>query len=395
MTALLPVDEALQRLLDLAAPVPAEAVPLAQAAGRWTAADIIAARTQPFHDLSAMDGYAIRFSDLPGPWRVVGESAAGGPVPAPAASRQAVRIFTGAPLPPSADTILIQEEASRDGNRLTMTGSGPSREGAHVRRRGSDFQEADTIIGQGVRLSPAHIALAAMGGNGTLPVARQVRISVLATGDELVPPGGPIEPGKLPSSNTPMLAALLGSPAAIVTDLGIAPDRIDAIEAAILQATDADIIITTGGASVGDHDLVKPALEAIGAKLDFWKVAMRPGKPLMAGTLGRTIILGLPGNPVSAYVTALLFARPLVAALAGAADPLPPVQHAPLGRPMPASGPRTHFIRARWDNGRAIPLGDQDSANLGALSNAGILIRRDAGAPAAGEGELVPVLNLA
>ncbi|MET0247291.1 MAG: molybdopterin molybdotransferase MoeA, partial [Sphingomonas sp.] len=306
MAALLPVADAQQRLIALASSVDVETVPLTQAHGRWAAADIVALRTQPDADLSAMDGYAIRFDDMPGPWQVTGESAAGHSFDQAVTAGQAVRIFTGAPLPAGSDTVMVQEEARRDGAVLHLAGEGPRHHGRNVRRRGLDFAEGDMLIAAGARLTPQRLALAGVAGHATLPVRRRVRVAYAATGDELVEPGTPLAPGQLPETNRLMLAAQLAGLPVELIDLGILPDRAEILEAAF-RSVDADLLVTTGGASVGDHDLVRPALEAAGAKIDFWKIALRPGKPMMAGRMRDTLVLGLPGNPVSAYVTAFLF----------------------------------------------------------------------------------------
>jgi molybdopterin molybdotransferase len=395
VTALLPVAEAQARLLALAAPVEIQLAPIVEAAGRWAAASVIARRTQPFANLSAMDGYAIRFSELPGPWRVTTESKAGSLPPAPLDAGQAARIFTGAPVPPGADTVLVQEEAARSGNQLMLAGEGPKRIGQNIRPEGMDFKAGDILIQPGDLITAAHVGLAAAAGHASIEVRRPVRVALISTGDELIPVGSEGGPHQLPSSNAPMLRALLDGAGATVTDLGIASDRIERIVALIQQAADADIIITSGGASVGDHDLVKPAFEAAGAQLDFWRVAMRPGKPLMAGTLGQAIILGLPGNPLSAYVTACLFARPLIARLGGSAQPFAPVRRARLARPLPANGGRDHYIRGTWTEEGVIALEGQDSAALTNLVKAGLFIIRAAHAPAASPGDLVQIIDIA
>ena len=395
--SLLPVAEAQARLLALADPVAVETASLADAAGRWAASDIPANRTQPFADLSAMDGYAVRFADLPGPLSVVMESSAGGVMPPPLAPGEAARIFTGAPLPVGADVILVQEDAHRTGNSVIMRGDGAGRAGRHIRPRGSDFTAGNTIIAAGDALTPAAIALAAAARHAVLPVRRHVRIALISTGNELVAPGADASPEALPASNAPMLAALLGNAATEIRDLGIAPDDLDAIRARIATAVEAgaDIIITTGGASVGDHDLTRPAFEAAGAQLDFWKVAMRPGKPIMAGRLGNAIVLGLPGNPVSAFVTALLFARPLVARLGGARDALPTPRTAILAAPLPANGSRAQYLRGAHSGGGVIALASQDSAGLSALAQATLLIVRPANAPPATPGDPVEIIDIA
>ena len=393
---LLSVAEAQARILALGAVMAPEEVPLIEAADRWAAADVLARRDQPAADLSAMDGYALRFADLSGPLTVVGESKAGEGLARGLVQGQAARIFTGAPMPAGADTVLVQEEAARDGDRLRLAGEGPPRIGAHVRRRASDFAAGARLVGTGERWTAARIALAAIGGHGALPVRRRPRVLLLSTGDELVAPGEPTSGVALPASNGPMLHALLRSTPAQVEEGGILPDRLERlVEGFRAAAARADVIVTTGGASVGDHDLVRPALARAGAELDFWRVAMRPGKPLMAGRLGQAVVLGLPGNPVSAFVTALLFLRPLVRHLAGDPRPLPPLSRRPLARALPAAGPRAEYLRARMDGERVAPLDGQDSAALLALAGADALIRRPAHASAVQAGEAVDILEIA
>jgi molybdopterin molybdotransferase len=396
MAALLPLTEAWSRLRALATPLPVEQVALAAAAaaGRWVAADVHARRTQPSADLSAMDGYAIRFADLPGPWHVIGESAAGRAFAGEAQAGEAVRIFTGAPLPAGTDTVLVQEEAAREGETLRLAGEGPARLGRNVRRRGLDFCEGDLLINAGERLTPARLALAGTAGHGELPVRRKVRVAIAATGDELVPPGASVADAQLPETNRLMLAAQLADFPVELIDLGILPDRREVLEQTF-RAIEADLLVTSGGASVGDHDLVRPALEAAGATIDFWRVALRPGKPMMAGRLGDTMVLGLPGNPVSAFVTALLFVRPLVAHLAGATDPLPHTRSAILGEPLPQNGERTDYLRAELRDGRVLATTLQDSSMLQTLARATCLIVREPHAPAAQIGDSVEILDLA
>lgn len=394
MADLLPVADAQHRLLALAPLLAAETVPLAEAAGRWAAAPVAATRTQPEQPLSAMDGYAIRFADLPGPWEVIGESAAGRPFAGTLDAHQAARIFTGAALPEGADTVLVQEEARPDGDRLHLSGEGPAFKGRNVRAAGLDFHADEPLIAPGERLTPARIALAAVAGHGELPVRRRIRIAIAATGDELRAPGTPLAPGQLPESNGAMLAAMLRGLPVDIEDFGILRDRQDLLEAAFARVT-ADILVTTGGASVGDHDLVRPALLAAGAGLDFWKVAIRPGKPMMAGRFGKTVVLGLPGNPVSAFVTAHLFLLPLVAHLSGAADPLPMTRAATLAEPLPANGPRTDYMRAAHRDGGVVAAAIQDSSMLRTLTRADCLIVRPPRAPAANPGDSVEILDIA
>lgn len=394
MSDLLPVTEAQARLLAAARPLPAETLPLAEAIGRWAAESVIARRTQPSRDLSAMDGYALRFADLPGPVRVIGESAAGRPFADDVGPGEATRIFTGAAMPDGADVVMVQEEAHRDGDMLTLDGEGPPRVGANVRRRGLDFSEGDTLVAAGERLTPARLAVAATGGAGNVAVCRKVRVAIAATGDELIEPGAPLTPDRLPESNRLLLRTLLADLPVEIVDLGILPDRLDALTTAFAEVA-ADLLVTTGGASVGDHDLVRPALKAAGATIDFWRIALRPGKPLMAGWRGDMAVLGLPGNPVSAFVTGLLFVKPMVARLAGAAQPLPATTHAILGEALPANGPRTDYMRAELRDGVAHVASIQDSSMLRTLARAGCLIVRPPHAAAAERGDSAEILVIA
>ena len=395
MNPLLSVADAQARLFAMAPRVASERVPLAAAAGRWTAEPVIALRAQPGADLSSMDGYAIRFDDMPGPWRVIGESAAGRAFGGSIGRGEAARIFTGAAMPAGADSVLVQEEAERDGGTLALAGEGPPRRGASVRRKGLDFDRGTELIAVGTRLTPAAIALAATGGHGALNVNRRLRILILATGDELVAPGtASDDPLALPEGNSAMLSAMLADLPADVTVAGIVPDQLDALVAAF-SAASADIIVTTGGASVGDHDLVRPALEAAGGVLDFWRIAIRPGKPMLAGRRGEAVVLGLPGNPVSAFVTATLFLRPLIAAMGGAADPLPRMLSAELAEPLPANDHRQDYLRGTFVDGRVTAAAMQDSSMLATLARATCLIVRPPHAPPAAIGDSVDILPLA
>jgi len=395
MSAPLSLEEAQRRLLALAAPLAVETIPITDAAGRWLAEDVAALRTQPAADLSAMDGYAIRFADLPGPWVVIGESAAGNGFSEGVGAGQAVRIFTGAPLPEGADTVAIQEDVTRDGDRLTLTRDGPKAAGQHVRPCGSDFAEGAPVAHAGDCLTPARLALLIMAGHASLPVRRRPRVAILSTGNELVPPGEPVTGVAIPASNGAMLAAMIAPFGVDIVDFGIARDDREQLQRAFSGLKDIDVLLTSGGASVGDHDLVKPALEAAGAALDFWKVAIKPGKPLMAGRLGETLVLGLPGNPVSAFVTAHLFALPLVRHLAGSHDPLPTTIQTKLHGNLPATGKRAEFLRATFDGASVAPLAGQDSAALAMLAGANALITRPIGAPPAAPGEDVTIMPIA
>jgi molybdopterin molybdotransferase len=391
--SLLPVAQAQARLLALAHCLPPETVAASLCMGRWLTDDIIALRNQPWADLSSMDGYAIRAAEWPGPWRLAGQSTAGDTAPAPLGQGETCRIFTGAPLPPGADAILIQENAVRDGNNITGLPDAPAR-GQHVRPAGSDFRERGGLLRAGICLNPVQIALAVLGGHGALPVTRKARIALLSTGNELVAAGEPVPPGRLPSSNAVMLAAMLTPLPCEIIDLGIVPDDLEAMTAAFDRARGADIIVSTGGASVGDHDLVRPAFAAAGGTLDFWKIAMRPGKPLIAGTLDDAIFLGLPGNPVSAFVTAFLFLLPLVRHMSGAANPLPRRSAAVIDTPLPATGDRDDYLRGFHRGDRIVPVPSQDSAATASLADADCLILRPAGSPAAPSGANVTILPL-
>lgn len=386
--SLLPVAEAQARLLAMAPALSVEATPAADWSGRWTTAPVTAQRSQPALVLSSMDGYAIRYADMPGPWTVIGESAAGTGFPGTVSAGQAVRIYTGAPMPEGADTIVIQEEVRREQDRLFLSGEGPLRCAAHVRAAGSDFAEGQILIAAGTRMTPRHVALSILGGNGTLPLVRRPRVALLSSGSELVPPGVTAEPGQLPASNAAMLRAMLAALPCAVTDHGIVPDHLPTLIRHFAGLTTADVIVSTGGASVGDHDLIKPALQAAGGVIDFWRIRMRPGKPLICGRLGKSLFIGLPGNPVSAFVTAHLFLMPLVRHLAGCPNPLPVEETAMLGAPMPAVGARDDYVRViRAADGSVAPLPQQDSAATFALAQADGLALRPAGSPAAQAGE--------
>lgn len=390
---LLPFEAALARMLALGAVLPMETVMLGAAEGRFLASDVAARLTQPPADVSAMDGYALRFAELPGPLRLVGESAAGRPFDGTVGQQEAVRIFTGAVVPAGADTVAVQEDAVVQGGAVRFPADGPPRPGAHVRRAGQDVLAGAVVARAGERLTPQRIGLLAAAGHGVAPVHRRPRVALLATGDELVPPGEMPGPGQIASSNGVMLAALL-SGFADVADLGIVADRREALADAIARGRGHDLLVTIGGASVGDHDLVKPALEAAGAVLDFWRIALQPGKPLMAGRLGDGLVVGLPGNPVSAFVCARLFLVPLLKRMAG--DPAPEDVYgvARTTVDLPANGIRRQFLRAVVTEGDVTPARAQDSSLLSVLAGANALLVRPEHAPAAPAGTTVPVLTL-
>ena len=393
MTPPLPLAEAQRRLLALAEPLPAERVPVEQSVGRYTAEPLTASRTQPAADLSAMDGYAMPGGDLAGPWRVVGESAAGRPFAGTLGAGEAVRISTGALMPAGSAAVLLQENAARDGDRLALNGEGdPS--ARHVRRAGFDFRSGDTLLPKGTRIGPAQLALAIMAGHAEIAAHALPSLAVIDSGDELAADPGACADHLLPASNGAMLTAMAAPHASSVRRLGQVPDRLNALLAAFVDASGSDVIVTSGGASVGDHDLVRPALEAWGAEIDFWRVAVKPGKPILVARRGRQWILGLPGNPVSSYVTAFLFLLPLLRRLGGAAHPLPCAMRLQLGADMPAVGDRLEFVRARQTGGIVAPVSEQDSSALRSLAASNALIRREIGAPAARRGDKVDVYLL-
>lgn len=386
---LLPLEEAQARLLALAERLPVERVDISSLSGRFLAEPLLAQRTQPACDLSAMDGYAVAGGDLDGPWQVIGESAAGHPFPGTVTHGTAVRIATGAVMPAGGEVVILQEDIAREGNLLSLAGTPPNPPGKHIRRTGLDFRTGDELLGAGTRFGPAQIALAISGGHRHIAVRRRPVLAVLDSGDELSGDDGNCAPHQIPASNGAMLAALAAPLAGQILHLGPVPDRMDAIAAALTQAERADVIVTSGGASVGDHDLIRPALEAWGADLDFWRVAIKPGKPILVARRGRQLIVGLPGNPVSSHVTAFLFLLPLLRALQGSSQPLPRRFATRLASPIRAGGSRREFLRAIWDGRNINALSLQDSGALSSLAAANALIDRPAGAVPAGPGDEV------
>lgn len=404
MSGPISVAEALRRILaGLPGPVTAEAVAIAEAAGRTLAEAVCATRTQPPFPASAMDGYAVRAEDIalcPATLRVIGTSAAGHGFTGPLGVGEAVRIFTGAPVPEGADAILIQENAeAADG---MVTAREPVAAGRFVRPSGLDFREGDALLHAGDTLDARRTALAAAAGHGRLSVRRRPRVAILATGDELVRPGDPARWDQIVASNALAVAALAREAGAETIDLGIAGDSLEALEAALLHAAEAraDILVTLGGASVGDHDLVQSALTRQGLELGFWRVALRPGKPLMHGRLGATTVIGLPGNPVSSIVCGLLFVVPAIRALLG--DPhagKDRSEPACLGHDMPANDGRQDYLRARLDTAPdrlpiVFPENRQDSSMLSVLGHAEALLIRPPHAEAAKAGDLCRILRL-
>ncbi|MCX7319471.1 MAG: molybdopterin molybdotransferase MoeA [Hyphomicrobiales bacterium] len=398
--ALMPFTDAMAAILRGADALPEETVALEDAFHRVLSRDIASLRTQPPQAMSAMDGYAVRAADatLGARLKVIGEISAGKPFDRALAAGEAVRIFTGGVVPDGADGVVIQEDTVRDGDVVLVNEAATS--GRHIRPAGVDFSQGDVLLQAGTLLTDRNLALAAGMNHPALPVRRRPIVAMLATGDELVLPGESAGPGQIVLSNGFALRALARAEGAEVIDLGIARDTLDSTTAAIRRAIDlsADVLVTTGGASVGDHDLVQQSLVAAGVEMTFWKIAMRPGKPMMHGRRGAMRVIGLPGNPVSSYVCGFLFMVPLLRALAGRTD----IQHAQepalLGRDLPANDHREDYLRTRlaWRDGAlvATPVLKQDSSLLGNLAVAEGLLVRPPHAEAAKAGDPCTIIRL-
>ena len=400
--ALMPVSDALTTVLAGVEPLPEDSVPLTEAYHRVLARDLTARRTQPPEAISAMDGYAVRAADagkVGAQLTVIGEVAAGRPFAGRLSEGEAVRIFTGGVIPDGADAVVIQEDTTAKGQRITVKEAAVA--GRHIRPAGVDFREGDLLLRGGRRLTERDLALAAGMNHPQLAVRRRPKVAILATGDELVMPGSTPGHGQIVYSNGYALHALACAEGADTIDLGIAADTVDATTAGIRRAREsgADLLITTGGASVGDHDLVRPALEAEGVKMAFWKIAMRPGKPMMHGHLGAMRVIGLPGNPVSSFVCGFLFMVPLIRALSGRDVILHCRERAVLGRDLGANDMREDYLRARLETREdgtlmAIPVDHQDSSLLANLAAAQALLVRAPFAPKAAAGAPCEVLRL-
>jgi molybdopterin molybdotransferase len=400
--ALLSVAEALERVLADAAPLPAEEVPLEKAAGRVLAYELKARRTQPPADVSAMDGYAVRAADVasaPARLKVIGEVPAGRPFAAKIGPGEAARIFTGGFVPAGADAVVVQELTKRDSDWVEV--QKPSVAGRNIRRQGLDFSKGDKLFAKGHRLTARDLALIAGMNHPLVPVYRKPKVALFATGDELVPPGNEPGPGQIVYSNGFALAALIGEEGGEVADLGVVGDKLDATIEAVRDARDsgADILVTTGGASVGEYDFVNRALAAEGLALSFWKIAMRPGRPLMHGRLGAMQVLGVPGNPVSSYVCAFLFLVPLIRKLTGRDDLITPTETAKLGCDLPENDERADYLRATLTNVAkglvATPFPTQDSSMMAPLAKADCLLIREPHAPPAKAGSPCAIIRFA
>jgi len=398
----MPVADALAAILDGSEPLREEMVALDAAYHRVLARDVAARRTQPPQAMSAMDGYAIRAADARQAGvrlRVTGEVAAGRPFERAVGLSEAVRIFTGGVIPDGADAVVIQEDTLVEGDGILVKEAAVI--GRHIRPAGVDFKTGDTLLTRGIRLTDRDLSLAAGMNYPELAVHRRPKVAILATGDELVMPGSVPGPGQIVYSNGYALRALARAEGAETIDLGIAADTIAATTDGIRRARDAgaDILVTTGGASVGDHDLVRQSLEAEGVRIAFWRIAMRPGKPMMHGRLGAMRVIGLPGNPVSSYVCGFLFLVPLIRALSGRASIHHTRETALLGREVVANDQREDYLRARLTERTdgaliATPVNHQDSSLLGNLAASQALVIRAPFAPAASSGSPCDILRL-
>ncbi|MGJ4917392.1 molybdopterin molybdotransferase MoeA [Bradyrhizobium sp. HKCCYLRH2060] len=400
--ALMPVSDALSAVLAGTEPLAEEMVGLDEAYHRILARDLAALRTQPPEAMSAMDGYAVRAADAAkakARLKVIGEVAAGRPFDRVVGPAEAARIFTGGVVPAGADAVVIQEDTIAEDGHVVITEAAIT--GRHIRPAGVDFHQGMVLLKAGRRLSDRDLSLAASMNHPALPVRRRPKVALLATGDELVMPGSTPGPGQIVYSNGYALRALVRSEGATPIDLGIAADTMEATVAGIrrARAAEADVLITTGGASVGDHDLVKQALEAEGVEMAFWKIAMRPGKPMMHGRLGDIRVIGLPGNPVSSYVCAILFMVPLIRRLLGRDEAVMPRETALLGRELGANDSREDYLRAQLEERAdgtlvATPVSQQDSSLLGNLALSQALVIRPAFAPKAPAGSPCEILRL-
>ena len=397
--ALLPVDEARARVMAAFSALPAEQVSVADALGRVLAEDVRARVTQPPAAISAMDGYAVRAADVAAPpttLTVIGEAPAGGACDKTVGAGQAVRIFTGGPLPDGADAIVIQEDTEAGDGVVTVKVA--VAEGNYIRPAGLDFTAGDVGLTAGRRITARDVGLAAAMNVPWLAVHRRPRVALLATGDEIVRPGDPIGPNQIVSSNTLALAALVKEAGGDATDLGFARDNEDSLRRMAAGAERADVLVTSGGASVGDHDLVQEVLGKEGLELDFWRIAMRPGKPLLFGRIRGTPLIGVPGNPVSSLVCGLLFLKPAIDVMLGLAATETPAETALLGRDLGANDQRQDYLRARLerrDDGElvATPFEKQDSSMLSSLVAAGCLVVRAPHAPPAEAGARVEIVR--
>jgi molybdopterin molybdotransferase len=394
------VEEAQSRIRDAMAPLGAECVSLSEAHGRVLAEPLRARVSLPPFDVSAMDGYAVRAADaarIPARLRLIGESAAGGRFDGMVGPGEAVRIFTGAPMPVGADAVVLQEDTEREAAHVVI-GEAPH-PGRHVRPAGLDFTTGDPVLAAGTLLSARHIGLVAAMNHPWVMVHRRPRVAILSTGDELAQPGDPVGPNQIVNSNFAAIGAMVATAGGEAIQLGVAPDDPAALTRLAGRAKGADVFVTIGGASVGDYDLVQEALGAAGLVVDFWKIAMRPGKPMLFGRLGDAAFLGLPGNPVSAVICSLLFLLPALERLQGLPGDGPRVEPSRLGADLPANDQRQSYLRARLtrdETGKIIATAaaEQDSSMISVLAAAEALIVRPPFGPALAAGGVVPIIRL-
>lgn len=395
--ALLPVADALSRILNSVDKLGTEVVSLHEALGRVLAIDAKATLTQPPFDASAMDGYAVRFDDVKDPLTVIGESQAGKSFDGALGAGEAVRIFTGAPMVEGADTVIIQENVTRDDNQIIVNES--KNRGANIRAAGGDFKFDDVLVKSGTKLNGRHIALLAAGNVASVTVSKRPRVAILSTGDELKEVGSEIGPDQIVNSNVPMFMALVSEHGGIATNIGIARDTEDAVRDKVRQVKGFDIFVSIGGVSVGDYDIIQDVLKEEGLKVDFWKVAMQPGKPIVFGDFNGIHYFGMPGNPSSAYVCFANFMLPAMNKMLGIAETGFPLSHARLEHALKRGGSRVNYLRAyASENG----LGEktvsarltQSSANLSPLANSNCLLVREIDAPAAEAGDLVKIIQI-
>ena len=393
--ALLPVPEALETILNRSHPIETEIISIHDALGRALADDVRSQLTQPPFAASAMDGYAVRFDDIGGPLTLIGESQAGKSFDGSLSNGEAVRIFTGAPVPVGADTVIMQENTSFEGNQVTINEC--RAKGINIRKIGEDFKKDDILLKKGVKITARHIAVIAAGNVEKICVYRKPKVAILSTGDELLDVGSEISPDKIVNSNVPLFMALIKENGGIPVNLGTARDTLDDVKAKISKVKDVDIFVSIGGVSVGDYDIIKDLLKDAGLKVDFWKVAMQPGKPIVYGDFKGIHYFGMPGNPSSAYICFVNFMLPAMNKMQGLGEYGYPISHAILDHDIKEGSGRMNFMRAIYtenqDGIKTVSANfSQSSALLKTMSDANCLLIRDVKAPPAKAGELVKIV---
>jgi len=393
--ALLPVPEALETILNRSHPIETEIISIHDALGRVLADDVRSQLTQPPFAASAMDGYAVRFDDIGGPLTLIGESQAGKSFDGSLSNGEALRIFTGAPVPVGADTVIMQENTSFEGNQVTINEC--RAKGINIRKIGEDFKKDDILLKKGVKITARHIAVIAAGNVEKICVYRKPKVAILSTGDELLDVGSEISPDKIVNSNVPLFMALIKENGGIPVNLGTARDTLDDVKAKISKVKDVDIFVSIGGVSVGDYDIIKDVLKDAGLKVDFWKVAMKPGKPIVYGDFKGIHYFGMPGNPSSAYICFVNFMLPAMNKMQGLGEYGYPISHAILDHDIKEGSGRMNFMRAIYtenqDGIKTVSANfSQSSALLKTMSDANCLLIRDVKAPPAKAGELVKIV---